>query len=261
VNEIYTKLAELLGERAESAGNGFALCTVVGVKGSAPRRTGAKMIVFADGRTMGTIGGGAVERSVIANARAVITGGTARLFRHDLLHQHNMCCGGTMEIFIDPMKKKSNLYIFGAGHTGAALAKYAVDFPFDVFLIDDRKEQLDACDIAGVHKMNLDYRDALPVLPFDDSTYVCIMTYSHPIDREILAYCLKKPHAYLGMIGSRRKTGLTRKMFMEAGIGTEEELQSVDMPMGVEIHAEGPEEIAVSILGKLIEVKNGMVAG
>ena len=97
---------------------------------------------------------------------------------------------------------------------------------------------------------------ALPLLPFNEETFIAIMTYSHEIDREILAYCLQKPHAYLGMIGSKRKIEITKKMFTEAKIATMEELNNVDMPIGIDINAESPEEIAISILAKLISQKN-----
>jgi xanthine dehydrogenase accessory factor len=234
----------------------LALCTVVNTKGSTPRKVGAKMIVFEDRSISGTIGGGELEKSVIEQAVKVIREKRPELFRHDLLHQHNMCCGGTVDIFIEPIMKKKKLYIFGAGHTGQALAKYAVDFDYEVVIIDDRKEYIDECSIEGVSKMPLPFEQALVMLPFDEETYVCIMTYSHPVDREILAYCLKKPHAYLGMIGSQRKVEMTKKMFGESGVSDSEAIAGVDMPMGIDIAGEGPAEIAISILAKLIQVKN-----
>src|SRR6202008_2125658 len=98
--------------------------------------------------------------------------------------------------------------------------------------------------------------DVLPSLLFDENTYITIMTYSHPLDREILSFCIDKPHAYMGMIGSRRKVETTKPLFEEEGIGTIEALAEVDMPMGVDIGADGPAEIAVSIMAKLLSVKN-----
>ena len=251
MKNIFEKISE-----AQKQNKNIALCTIVFFKGSTPRKTGAKMIVYEDGKIYGTIGGGELEKSVIENALGQIRQGTPKLFRHDLLHQHNMCCGGTVDIYIEPIMIKNKLYIFGAGHTGQALAKYAANFNFETVLIDDRKEYVDECEIESVNKMNLDYRLALPLLPFDENTFICIMTYSHPMDRDILAFCLKKPFAYLGMIGSERKVEMTKKMFVDAGIGTMEELERVDMPMGISIGAEGPEEIALSIVAKLIAVKN-----
>jgi xanthine dehydrogenase accessory factor len=237
-----------------------ALCVIINTKGSTPREAGAKMLVYADGSIEGTIGGGDLEKKVIANAIETMQNGKPSTFKHDLLHQHNMCCGGSVEIYIEPIMKKNNLYIFGAGHTGHALAQYALQFDFEVFMIDDRKEMMEAISQKEINKLNLHYEQALPLLPFDDKTFIAIMTYSHPYDRDILAFCLKKPHAYLGMIGSRRKVEMTKKMFAEAGVGTMEELETVDMPMGLDIGAEDPDEIAISVLAKLIAVKNKVMA-
>lgn len=248
---FYEKIVEIEKENKVAA-----LCTIVNTKGSTPRKVGAKMIVFDNGKICGTIGGGELEKGVIKQALEIIKTKQPQVFRHDLLHQHNMCCGGTVELFIEPIMKKNKLYIFGAGHVGKALSHYAKDFEFDVVLIDDRKEYLDEVNEEGINKMNLSHQQALPLLPFDKQTYICIVTYSHPIDREILAYCIKKPYSYLGMIGSDRKVAMTKKMFFEGLDMSVEELEKVDMPMGLFINAETPEEIAISILSKLIEVKN-----
>lgn len=254
VKEIYLKIDE-----ARQKGIEAALCIIVSCKGSTPRKTGAKMLVYENGSIYGTIGGGNLEKKVIENALEVIRNRESKLFRHDLLHQHSMCCGGNVEIYIEPVMKKNKLYIFGAGHTGQALAKISSDHDFEIVLIDDRKEYMDECKIPEVNKMNLPFQQALALLPFDERTFVSILTYSHELDRDILGFCLNKPHAYLGMIGSKRKTEVTRKMFAEAKIGTEEKLNRVDMPMGIDINAETAEEIAVSILAKLIEVKNKVI--
>jgi xanthine dehydrogenase accessory factor len=251
MQNIFQKITE-----AQRKGMNVALCIITNTKGSTPRETGTKMLVYPDGKIYGTIGGGDLEKRVIKNALEVLQSETSSTFKHDLLHQHNMCCGGAVEIYIEPIMKKNKLYIFGAGHTGHALAKYAVNLNFEVVIIDDRKEFIDEIHVEGVNKLSLHYEQALPLLPFDENTFVTIMTYSHPYDRDILAYCLKKSFAYLGMIGSRRKAEMTKKMFAQSGIGTVDELDKVDMPMGIDIGAEDPEEIAVSILSKLIAVKN-----
>jgi len=245
---------------AQKQNASIALCTIISTKGSTPRKVGAKMLVYEDGSICNTIGGGDLEKKVIENALTVLKKREAKFFKHDLLNQHDMCCGGTVEVFIEPILKKNKLYIFGAGHTGQALAKLAANFDFEVFIIDDRKEYIDEYNIAEVNKMNLPHQQALTLLPFDEQVFICIMTYSHPMDREILAYCIKKPFAYLGMIGSHRKVEMTKKMFVDAGVGSKEDLGKVDMPMGIDILAEGPNEIAISILAKLIEVKNGKIS-
>lgn len=249
--DLYDKLIEVRNGPEEAA-----LCLITGTHGSTPRRIGARMLVLASGTIHGTIGGGALEREVVRHALECIRKGTPQMRRHDLLHQHGMCCGGSVDIYIEPVKKKNKLYIFGAGHTGAALARLAQAVDLDVYLADDRREYLDAVQDDGINLLPGSHTDLLPLLPFDTRSYIAIMTYSHPMDRDILAFCLKKPFAYLGMIGSQRKVELTRKMFQEGGIATAEEMARVDMPMGLDIGAEGPEEIAVSILAKLITVKN-----
>jgi xanthine dehydrogenase accessory factor len=244
-------------EAIRKKGTKAVLCIIVQTKGSTPRKIGAKMIVKEDGNIFGTIGGGNLEKKVIENALQQIDKNEPELFKHDLLHQHNMCCGGSVEIYIEPIQKMNKLYIFGAGHTGNALAKMAIKMDFDTYVIDDRKEYIDGIKIEGVNKLNLDYKKVLPTLPFDKNTYITIMTYEHSYDRDILAYCIKQPNAYLGMIGSERKVKLTKKMFAEGKLATKAALEKVDMPMGIGINAEGPEEIAISILAKLIAVKNG----
>ena len=257
---------------AQKNNSNIALCTIITTKGSTPRKVGAKMLVYEDGSVYSTIGGGDLEKKVVENALSVLKKQESKVFKHDLLNQHDMCCGGTVEIFIEPILKKKKLYIFGAGHTGQALAKFTASFDFEVFLIDDRKEYLNQVlplgepalpvgrDLGGaINKMNLSHQQALSLLPFDEHVFICIMTYSHPMDREILAYCIKKPFAYLGMIGSHRKVEMTKKMFVDAGVGTKADLDKIDMPMGIDIFAEGPEEIAISILAKLIEVKNKII--
>ena len=243
-------------ERVQNQGETAALCIVVNTKGSTPRSIGSKMIVYQNNRISGTIGGGNLEKEVIENAQMVISEKQPKLFKHDLMHQHNMCCGGSVEIYIEPIKKMKRLYIFGAGHTGHALARHAVQMDFDIYLIDDRKEYLDVINIDGINKMLMEYKKALPALPFDENSFVTIMTYEHGYDRDILSYCVNQPHAYLGMIGSKRKIEITRKKFIEAKVASKKVLESVDMPMGLEIEAETPDEIAISILAKLIEVKN-----
>lgn len=244
-------------EKVRKSGVDTVLCTIIHTKGSTPRKVGAKMLVLADGTIKGTIGGGNLEKAVINDALIQLNKNEPKLFKHDLLHQHNMCCGGTVEIFIEPIKKMKRLYIFGAGHTGQALAKYALPLDFEIFVIDDRKEYIDQLkEVSAINKLHVDYKKVLPTLPFDENTFVIILTYEHEIDRDILSYCIKKTHAYLGMIGSQRKIEMTKKMFLDAGIATNTQLKKVNMPIGKNILAETPDEIAISILAELIQVKN-----
>lgn len=248
---VWTKIASV-----PTSGKKAVLCTVVAVSGSTPRHAGAKMLVYEDGSIDGTIGGGNLEKNVIQNALNQLKLNQPKLYRHDLLHQHNMCCGGTVEIFIEPLMPQKKLYIFGAGHTGQALASLALNTDFEVYLFDDRKEYIDQVNDQRINKLCAEIRNTLPLLPFDEYTYAVIATYEHSLDRDILSYCIGKPHAYLGMIGSQRKILMTKKMFTDAGIATTEQVEKVHMPIGINIHAEDPFEIAISIMSELISFKN-----
>jgi xanthine dehydrogenase accessory factor len=243
-------------ENSRSSNKKAVLCLIVLASGSTPRKMGTKMIVYEDGSIYGTIGGGNLEKKVIEDALEQIKLNEPKLFKHDLL-KYNMCCGGSVGVYIEPIYKMNKLYIFGAGHTGAALAEYTSALDFDVYVFDDRREYLDNITNESITTKLTDYKDILPTLDFDDQTYVAIMTYEHNYDRDILAYCIEQPHAYLGMIGSQRKVAVTKRMFLEEGIAKRKDLDMVDMPMGLEIKAESPEEISISILAKIINVKNG----
>ncbi len=236
-----------------------ALCTVISSKGSTPRKVGAKMLVYEDSKIYGSIGGSDLEKKVIENAKEVIRSGKHSVYKHDLLNQHGMCCGGLVEIFIEPIMNKKRLFIFGAGHTGHALVRIASILEFEIFLIDDRKEYLDSLNVDGVNKMNLEHFLALQALPFDNNTFIVITTYNHQMDRDILAFCLKKPFAYLGMIGSKRKIKVTKDMFLKGDIGTPDDIHKVHMPIGIDISAETPQEIAVSIIAEIIQIKNKII--
>ncbi len=251
MNNVYEKLVEEKACKRE-----FALCIVTNTKGSTPRQKSAKMLVYPGGEIYGTIGGGKIEKKIIAEALECLKTRKALVVKYDLVKDLNMSCGGSMEIYIEPVMNKNKLYIFGAGHTGMALARLALHFDYEITIIDDRREYIDEINLPGISKINSSFPEILPTLHFDKDTYITILTYSHPIDREILAYCIKQPFAYLGMIGSLRKVEMTKKTFMETGISTITELEKVDMPLGIDIGAEGPDEIAISIMAKLLAVKN-----
>lgn len=236
-------------------GEPCALCTIVSTKGSTPLKTGAKMLVYGSGEIVSTIGGGDFEKRVIENAVNVIKTRKSELFTHNLLQQHGMCCGGSLTVFIDYMKPPDRLYIFGAGHVGRSLAKFSSLMDFEVYLIDDRTKELGKVRDERINKLPFSFDEILPRLPFSDFCYVCIMTRDHELDRKILANCINLKHAYLGMIGSKRKIEVTRKMFISGGICTEDEFDRVDCPMGIDILAQNSDEIAISILAKLILVR------
>ena len=251
MENILFKIAEI-----KKAGQKAAFCIIVETKGSSPRKAGSKLLVFENGNIEGTIGGGSLEFKVIDDARKVMAQNHPVKFIYNLEEDLSMHCGGTAEVYIEPIVPNLILYIFGAGHIGKALAKYASDFGFHICLVDHRNEMMDAKDITGVQLIHDDYIKAAQNLSFNENDFIVIVTPKHAYDEEVLAICAKKTFAYLGMIGSTRKVALARKRLVDGKILTAQELEKVDMPIGIKFNAQTPEEIAISILAKLIDVKN-----
>lgn len=251
MNHIYSKIIEI-----ENSNIKAALCTIIATKGSSPRKTGSKMIVYTNGKIDGTIGGGALEKKVIEQAIRTIKNNTPQIVTHNLVSELAMCCGGTVELFIEPIMNKKKLYIFGAGHIGKSLAKFAIELDFNVTLIDERYEAFDDLDIPDCTFIKEHHATAIEQLKFDEHTFVVILTHNHQYDREILALTSMKPHQYIGMIGSERKVEIAKKNMIASKIMDSEKIASIDMPIGLDIEAITPQEIAISILAKLIDVRN-----
>lgn len=256
MKNIFSEMQDVMNR-----GEHCALCSIISTKGSTPLKAGAKMVVTASGKIIGTIGGGDLEKSVIENARSVICAGQSEVYSHNLLQQHGMCCGGSVNVFIDYVSAPDRLYIFGSGHVGRALSEVAVRLNFDVFVIDDRQDELAKIKSSTINKLPFDYKEILSRLPFGKNVFIAVMTRDHSMDREILAACIQREYGYLGMIGSMRKVEVTRKMFLSGGVCTAEDFERVDTPMGIQINAKNPEEIAVSIAAKIIQVKNSSFNG
>ncbi|MEI7660904.1 MAG: XdhC family protein [Bacteroidota bacterium] len=233
-----------------------ALCLVVDTKGSTPRKQGARMIVYADGSIYGTIGGGSVEKEVTETALKLIAAGKPAKIAFNLETDLGMHCGGMMEVYIEPLTPLKKLFIFGAGHIGKALAGFARELDFTVTLFDPREGIFAEEAFVPFTCINKDYFIGIGESAFDENTYIVIVTPKHTFDEEILADVARKPHAYLGMIGSSRKVDLLKKRFLDEHILDADELSAIDMPIGIRFNAETPQEIAISILAKLIDVRN-----
>ena len=254
MSNIYQKLYEI--ERSQEKA---ALCLIIGTKGSTPRKVGAKMIVNEHGKIWGTIGGGSLERQVIQDALSSIESQKAVTFDHALVHDHGMCCGGSVQIYIEPVMNKKALYIFGAGHIGAALANLANQLDFQVTLIDGRDQMLEDFDPTQYTLIPKHYELAFEELQFDEQIFIAVMTHDHAFDRAIIAHCAMQKFAYLGMIGSARKVEIAKKIFRAANSVSEEQIARIDWPMGIPVMAQTPKEIAVSILAKLIDVRSRLL--
>ena len=257
MREFHEQLLRLL-----DAGRAAATATIVRVTGSTPRHVGARMIVPAEGDPLFTLGGGAFEGAVIADARRAIETGQCALKVYDLSSRgetgEGQECGGSATVFIDPAGAAEKLWIFGAGHVGKALASASRGLGFDVTVFDDREEIADAARLQGAHRVVLtdeEYRRGLPAP--DGRTYCVVMTRSHRTDRAALRAALAGNAAWVGMIGSARKRLAVFKDLNEQDGISEATLEQVECPVGLPIGAETPEEIAVSILARLISVRRG----
>jgi xanthine dehydrogenase accessory factor len=233
-----------------------ALCIVTSVSGSVPGKIGAKMIVFSDGSIEGTVGGGAIEKQVIEDALGAIRSHATFSREYNLHEDLSMNCGGAVTIYIEALTKPARLLIFGAGHIGKVLARLTPDFGFDTYLIDWRKDIFEEKEHLRFTKIVKPYLEAIKDISFDPATYCVIVTPGHEMDEEVLAAIGKEKTAYTGLIGSKRKIETLYKRFCQENILTEDELKRVDMPIGIKFNAITPEEIAISILAKLIDVKN-----
>ncbi|HET7011677.1 MAG TPA: XdhC family protein [Anaerolineales bacterium] len=252
---IFGRIAEV-----QRRGDTVALATVVRVQGSVPRHPGSKMLVFPDGRIEGTIGGGEMESRVIAEARAALADGETRLLRYELSDPKAGdpgVCGGEVEVFVEPMGRGASLLVVGAGHVGRAVVHLGKWLGFHTVVCDDRsdfasKEAVPEADEFIVCSLaELPQRYAI-----DAQTYVVLTTRGVNIDVEGLPPLLDTPAAFLGVIGSRRRWETAAQELANRGVPIEK-LARVVSPMGLELNAETPEEIAVSILAEIIMLRRG----
>lgn len=240
---------------AVQKGENVCIATVVGAKGSTPRNMGAKMIIWEDGRTLGSVGGGELERRVLAAAPGVFATGQPIRLNFSLRNPGDAgICGGDAEVFLEPVFAKPRLVIIGGGHVGNALSRLAALLDFRVVVMDTR--ELDPLLFPeSVQLVQVESYDRIPQEWFDARTCAVIMTPSHAGDRAALAQLVNVPLAYLGMIGSRRKVEQTFRYLREQGV-SEEALGRVHAPIGLDIGAETPMEIAVSIAAEIIRERN-----
>ena len=257
MNEDVLPAAAAALERGEPS----ALVTIVRASGSTPQRTGAKMLVFADGRTVGTIGGGCYENDALGRARDAIATGKPALVHYDLnddfVQESGLICGGQMEVYIDPIAPTPPLYVIGAGHVGWHLGRIAADAGFRLHVVDDREKFANAERFPGADTIEVDdlaawlHRADLPA-----SAYVVVVTRGHTHDFEAVRALAARDLRYLGLIGSRAKVA---RIFdaLEAEGMPRECLARVHAPIGLDIGAITPAEIAISILAELIAIRHG----
>jgi xanthine dehydrogenase accessory factor len=255
---------ELLQRIADAAASHIPLwvATVVTADGSTPADIGLKMIVYIDGSTFGTVGGGSIEKMVIEKI-AVEHPVTVEKWRFDLGANQEvsirtgMVCGGIQEILIEPIAQGTPLVIIGGGHCGVALSAMAARTGFSVTVVDDRAEW--ANKEKHPHAARLictDLENLSPQISMSDQSFVVIMTHGHRYDEAVLKQIIRQQVKYIGMIGSDNKVKLVLERLGQEGIPNER-LSTIFAPIGFPIGSHSPEEVAVAIMAQMIAVKYG----
>ncbi len=235
-----------------------ALATVVKTRGASPRAAGAKMLVYPDGSIVGSVGGGELELRVIQAAKDVVRENKPQYLDMTLSNEQRgdpLICGGEMEIFIEPLLTTPTLVIVGAGHIGAALAQMGQFLGFRVVVLDDRPEFVTLENFPNAdERIAGDLSKEIRKLEITPLTYVVLVTRAHTLDAALLGAIVDKPAAYIGMLGSRRRVLTVMETLKKQG-ASEAALARVNAPIGIEIQAETPQEIAISIMAQVIQVK------
>jgi len=241
--------------RLRKDGRRGAVATIVNVRGSIPSFKTAKMLVRDDGSIVGTIGGGCVEAEVWQAAREVMESERPKTLTFNLnqdpKYDNGLVCGGTLEIFVEPILPPADLYIFGAGHVAASLYKVARIAGFDITVVDDREAYANRERFPEARVIAEDFEKAAAQLEPSESSYIVIVTRGHRDDMRMLRWAVQTPARYVGMIGSKRKTITIFKELQQEGLAAHL-FDRVHAPIGLDIGAITPEEIAVSITAELI---------
>ncbi|MGD9099846.1 MAG: XdhC/CoxI family protein [Anaerolineae bacterium] len=246
--------------QAKRQGHPVALATVVRARGAVPRHASSKMLVFADGQTVGTVGGGEVESLSIKAAKEAIRDGQARLETFSLAgpDKDNTVgvCGGQMEVFIEPILPPPTVLVLGCGHVGQAVAHLAKWLGFRVVVSDDREE---LCTPEHVPDADLylpgEVAAVLSHTPIDSQTYVVSVTRGYPYDVAAVPILLETEAPYIGIIGSQRRWATAVKELKALGI-EQDALDQIHAPIGLYLGAETPEEIALSIMAQVLASRN-----
>ncbi len=249
--DVYEELVEL-----RRSGEKCAIATIVEVAGSIPSFQSAKMLIRQDGTMVGTIGGGCTEAEVWQAARDVIDSEKARMLQFNLgqeaAYDNGLICGGQLNVYVEPVLPVPRALIFGAGHISKSLSKVATLAGFSTTVIDNRdsyanRERFpEAAEVIAA-----EYEDVFPKLPANDATYAIIVTRGHKDDMRVLRWAVGQPLRYVGMIGSKRKTLEVAKHLRKEGMSMDR-LARIHAPMGLDIGAVTPEEIAVAVVAEMI---------
>jgi xanthine dehydrogenase accessory factor len=245
--------------RLRALGQKCALCTIVEVNGSIPSFQSAKLLVREDGSLVGTIGGGCVEAEVWNAAREVMQTGKSRnmsfTLGQDAAYDNGLICGGQLEVFVECIAPQPTALVFGGGHISKSLAKVLDLAGFSVSVIDNREAYANKQRFPEAAQVFADeYEAVFPKLAINESTCIVIVTRGHRDDMRVLRWAIETPARYIAMIGSKRKTiGVVKELEKEGIPRTS--FDRVFAPMGLEIGAISPEEIAISVAAEMIAIR------
>ena len=251
---------EIVGLR--SKGMRAALATIIVSKGATPRKDSAKMLVYEDGRRSGSIGGGFTEDEVCREALIALKTGKPRFLSYDLTgidHEESaLVCGGSMQVYVEPVLPDPVLFIFGAGFISRAVAEAVKPIGFKVEIVDDRAEYANPEKFPMADHFYVGrWEDVLRELPVNDSSYLFIATRGPSLDQLCLRFALSSPARYIGMLGSRTKNRKLFGLLEKEGIDPAQ-FERVCVPVGIDIGAETAEEIAASMAAELIAVRKNL---
>ena len=243
------------------SGRRAALATVVRVGGSTPQVPGARLLLRADFATVGTVGGGRIEQVVLEALAETLRDGKTRIVKKHLGRDLGMCCGGEMEVFVEPIESRPVLILFGAGHVALPTAAIAARVGFAVTVVDAREEQNTEERFPGMQRVLMEPVEAVRSgeLPFGEEAYVVIATHDHRLDEDALRACLGKQRRYLGMIGSKRKVIRIFQRILQRDPAAR--LDDVHSPVGLDLGAHTPDEIGLAIASELVQVRRGGSGG
>ena len=252
--DLYEDIVEL-----RSRGIRAALATLIARKGATPRKDSAKMLIYEDGRQSGTIGGGAPEAQVCREAVSIMETGKPKLLTFDLTdvdpEESALVCGGSMEVYVEPILPDPTLFIFGAGHVSKAVAEAARPIGFRIAVIDDRPKYANSERFPDADSIHVDdWEKTLKKLNVNSFSYIFIATREHQFDLICLRFALQSSAGYIGMLGSRKKAKNLFNLLEKEGADSSG-FQRVSVPAGIDIGSDTPEEIAVSIAAELIAVR------
>jgi xanthine dehydrogenase accessory factor len=253
IKDIYEEIVKL-----RSDGHCAVLATIIARKGATPRKDSAKMLVYEDGNQIGSIGGGSIESEACREARLVMESGKPRVLTFDLTgidpEESALVCGGSMEVYLEPISPEPTLVIFGAGHVSKAVAEAGKLAGFKITIIDDRAkyanpDRFPCADAIYVE----DWESAIKKLRANSFTYLFIATRGHQFDLICLRFAVNSQTKYIGMLGSRKKAKTLCDFLEKEGVDPSK-FEQIFVPAGLDIGAETPEEIAASVIAEIVAV-------